>query len=172
VSENALSRVLGTPPINPVLFVASKVAMVVAWGTAFLDVVGLRVVSSWQAPPALAVLAGGMAAAAIVFFVLASRSLGRALRVGLPTGPTELTTSGVYRFSRHPIYLAVFLLSGAACIICPHPLVIVSALVAVVLHHRIALAEESFLEKRFGQAWLAHKARVPRYAGRPRLPSR
>ena len=36
-------------------------------------------------------------------------------------------------------------------------------LVTAIVHHRIVLAEERFLERRFGRAWLDYRARVRRY---------
>jgi protein-S-isoprenylcysteine O-methyltransferase Ste14 len=166
------SALVGRPPIHPVLFALSKVAMVVAWGVASLRLFGVRPSPGWRSPVALEVFALVLVAVSLLLFVFASRSLGPALRIGLPRDDTQLATSGVYRFSRHPIYLAVFLMSFAACLLFPHPVVIGSALVAGVLHHRIAMAEEAFLEARFGEAWRMHQARVPRYLGWKRLRDR
>jgi protein-S-isoprenylcysteine O-methyltransferase Ste14 len=162
---NAMLDRLGTPPINPALFFIAKVALVVI---VFAPVAQLAGVPVARPVPGLLPLAALAALSALVLFAFASRALGRSLRMGLPAGDTELKTSGVYRISRHPIYVAMFLVALAASLCCPHPVVLVSSVLVVVLHHRIALAEEAFLERRFGRAWLAHKARVPRYLGLPR----
>jgi protein-S-isoprenylcysteine O-methyltransferase Ste14 len=61
-------------------------------------------------------------------------------------------------------------MSLAACLLVPHPVVIGAGLVASLLHHRIATAEEAFLDERFGQAWRTYRARVPRYLGFTSLP--
>jgi protein-S-isoprenylcysteine O-methyltransferase Ste14 len=164
-SRGTFSSIIGTSPVHPFLFALAKVAMLVAWGTPLLHLFGYAPLPWWRVPLVLRVFAIGLVASSLLLFALAGRSLGPALRVGLPREETKLATSGLYRVSRHPIYLALFLMSLAACLIYPHPVVIVTALVAVLLHHRIALAEEAFLEKRFGASWLAYKAAVPRYFG-------
>jgi protein-S-isoprenylcysteine O-methyltransferase Ste14 len=157
-----LLSILGTPPINPVLFVIAKLALV--------SVVAIPAIQ-WLGPPihkpvpGLLPLAAVLVVLALLLFGVASRDLGQSLKVGLPTEDTALKTSGLYRFSRNPIYLAMFLFCLASCLYCPHPAVLVSAVVAVILHHRIALAEEAFLEQRFGEAWRSYKAQVPRYLG-------
>lgn len=157
-----LARLIGTPPINPVLFAIGKAAVAVAWALPIIQFFGvpIRRSDAWLLP-----LVAALVVAGLMVMALASRSLGSSLRVGLPTDATALKTSGIYRFTRHPIYIALFLLSLASCLYCPHPVVIVCAVLGAVVHHRIALGEESFLEKRFGSAWLDHKARVPRYLG-------
>jgi protein-S-isoprenylcysteine O-methyltransferase Ste14 len=139
--------------------------MVVTWGAVLLGVFGAEPLAAWQPPALVRGIALVLVAISLLLFVVASRSLGPALRVGLPREGTTLATSGIYRFSRHPIYLAVFVMSLAACLLVPHPVVIGAALVASVLHHRIATAEEAFLDERFGDAWRTYVARVPRYLG-------
>jgi len=74
------------------------------------------------------------------------------------------------RHSRNPIYAGGYLLLVGCCLYCPHPVVIVSAALAVLVHHRIVLAEERLLERRFGRAWLAYRSRTPRYLGLPHAP--
>ena len=160
-----LRRLLGRPPIHPALFVLAKLALAVVLGVPLLELAGVLVRRPLDG---LAPLGWALYVAAVALAVLAGRRLGGALKAGLPEEPTELATTGVYRYSRHPIYLAMFLAALAAILCCPHPVVVVAAVSVVVLHHRIALAEEAFLARRFGGAWQAHRARVPRYLGRPR----
>jgi protein-S-isoprenylcysteine O-methyltransferase Ste14 len=144
--------------------------MVVTFGAVLLGLFDGGLLPWWRPPAVVTGVALALVAVSLLLFVVASRSLGPALRVGLPTDDTELATSGIYRFSRHPIYLAIFLMSLAACLLVPHPVVIGAGLVASLLHHRIATAEEAFLDERFGQAWRTYRARVPRYLGFTSLP--
>lgn len=153
---------LGTPPIHPMLFLLAKVAIFGAVVPPLVQLAGFRL----RAPvPGGRWIAAVLAVVAAALLVLGSRALGASLRVGLPKEATELKTGGIYRFSRHPLYVALFFAALAGCLYCPHPLVLVSAVLTILLHHRIALAEERFLEQRFGDAWRRHRARVPRYFG-------
>lgn len=161
----SIARIFGTPTINPALFAMGKLSLVVIVAAPLAQLAGLRL----AAPvPGMTIPAAVLAAAGLLILAVALRELGSSLRVGLPAEETVLKTSGIYRFSRHPIYLAMFILCIAAVLYCPHPAVIAAAIVAAAIHHLIALGEERFLERRFGRAWTEHKARVPRYLGIPR----
>jgi protein-S-isoprenylcysteine O-methyltransferase Ste14 len=160
-----LAHIIGTPPVHPALFVLAKVAVGVTWVLPLVQLAGVHV----RAPvPGMAPVAAALALAGTALLLLAAGHLGDALRMGLPRDDTQLRTGGFYRYSRHPIYLSLFLLFAAACLYCPHPAVLACSAYGVVIHHRIALAEERFLERRFGEAWRTHAARVPRYLGLPR----
>lgn len=159
-----LAWLIGIPTVHPVLFLLAKLAVGVAWVLPLVQLAGVEI----RAPvPGMAPAAAALALAGTALLLLASRHLGDSLRMGLSTDDTQLRTGGIYRFSRHPIYLSLFLLFAAACLYCPHPVVLACAVYGVAIHHRIALAEERFLEQRFGDAWRAHRARVPRYFGLP-----
>jgi protein-S-isoprenylcysteine O-methyltransferase Ste14 len=160
-----LRSLLGRAPIHPALFLIAKLGLVTVLIAPLVQLAGVPVARPLAG---LAPLAWALYAGALALAVAAALRLGQALKAGLPEQPTALATTGVYRFSRHPIYLAMYLLALAACLYCPHPVVLAAAILVVVLHHRIALAEEAFLARRFGAAWQAHRARVPRYLGWPR----
>lgn len=107
---------------------------------------------------------GGLliAAAAIV-------NLGRSISVGIPRIKTELKTHGLYRFTRNPIYVGVFLMCAGSCLFAIHPVNILLFAITVGIHHLIVKKEEQFLERRFGKQWLEYKVRVPRYLGIRRI---
>lgn len=157
---------LGKPPIHRLAFLIGKLTMVACYTLALIQATGLR---TWaRSREVLQPVVLVLAIVGVIVLVASSAWLGSALRVGLPTSDTTLRTTGFYRFSRHPIYLSMLLLYLAACLYAPHPLVIACAVIAAGIHHRIALAEEAFLEQRFGEAWRAYRSRVPRYLGLPR----
>ncbi len=112
---------------------------------------------------ALAVLAWGVGLAVSAWVVVAFATRGKGTPA--PNAPTtELVQSGLYRYSRNPMYV------GALLIVLGYPLWFQSlALVfywfAVLLffHLVIVVYEEPSLERRFGQAWTAYRRRVPRW---------
>jgi protein-S-isoprenylcysteine O-methyltransferase Ste14 len=155
-----LRRLLGAPTIHPVPFWAAKLAVLVTWALLGLGLLGVDLGSPPSGSRAVAaILAAGGAGIALT----ALATLGPSARVGLPREETELRTGGIYRFSRHPTYVGLFLTCAASTLCTLHWAAAASSVVTVVLHHRIALAEESFLERRFGAAWLEYEARVRRY---------
>ena len=77
---------------------------------------------------------------------------------------TELNTSGPYALTRNPLYLGNFGITLGLCLIAHDVrlLCIVVALFAV-QYRAIIAAEEHFLHERFGAAYDAWCARVPRF---------
>jgi protein-S-isoprenylcysteine O-methyltransferase Ste14 len=93
--------------------------------------------------------------------------VGEAIRIwaaGHLEKSREVTTSGPYRFSRHPLYLGSSVMAGGVAIGCRS--LVVAALVAAYMVTTITAAirtEEAFLRKRFGDAYDAYaEDRAPR----------
>lgn len=106
----------------------------------------------------------------LAIVVLGFIDLGRSVSVGLPREATVLKTGGIHRITRNPLYLGGFLACAGSCLYCTHLLNILLCLLTVMIHHRIVLKEEGFLEERFGRQWLEYKQKVPRYLGWSWLP--
>src|SRR6266540_701010 len=91
-------------------------------------------------------------------------SFGQSFRVGIDTQrPDKLITSGVFAFSRNPIYVAfAFILSGQFLIL-PNWILFVYTLAGIWLFHRQVLREEEYLKKHYGKEYLEYRNRVRRY---------
>jgi protein-S-isoprenylcysteine O-methyltransferase Ste14 len=82
--------------------------------------------------------------------------------------PKRLVRDGLYRFARNPMYIGVLLLTTGWGIVTGSPLLLAyTAILAVAFHLRVLLFEEPWLEKQFGEEWIAYTAAVPRWM--PRL---
>ena len=82
------------------------------------------------------------------------------------TPPRELVVTGLYRFSRNPMYVAVTLvLCGWALGYHSRPLLVYAVAVVVMFHLRVVLNEEPFLARTHGEKWTRYKAAVPRWFG-------
>ena len=107
-----------------------------------------------------------------VFFCLAGLllllwslvSFGQSFRVGIDTDhPDKLITTGVFAFSRNPIYVAfAFILLGQFLIFSNWILLIYFG-AAIWLFHRQVLREEDYLKKHYGKEYLEYCNRVKRY---------
>ena len=83
--------------------------------------------------------------------------------------PDELVTTGLYSFSRNPMYVAVVLvLLGWAAVFHSGPLLVYALAVAAAFHLRVVFGEEPWLRKTHGSSWSRYAARVPRWIGRLR----
>jgi len=85
------------------------------------------------------------------------------------TPPRHLVVSGLYRYSRNPMYVAVsVVLAGWALTFHSTALALYAAAVVTAFHLRIVLGEEPWLARTHGAAWATYTARVPRWIGRVR----
>jgi protein-S-isoprenylcysteine O-methyltransferase Ste14 len=152
----------GTPPITKRLFVFGKAAMAVCWLLFVLHAFGVTFLSL-TSPPLLRWFAIGMVSGANILVGYTLYTLDEASIVGLPTGQTSLKHHGIYRISRNPMYVGFSLISFSACVYTLNLLVAVLAVISVMVHHHIILAEEVFLSRRFGDEWTAYSMSVRRY---------
>jgi protein-S-isoprenylcysteine O-methyltransferase Ste14 len=77
---------------------------------------------------------------------------------------TSLVTSGVYRISRHPMYLGfVLILVGVAIVLGSLTPFVAIPIFAILMDMVFIQVEERMLEQEFGQVWLEYKHKVRRW---------
>lgn len=138
------------PPVWLVGFIA------LAWAVTQVTAPG----PSWLVWAGWALVAAGLALA-----VWAALAFRRARTSIVPRQrPSALVSTGPYRYSRNPIYLAdLVILAGVALILrAPWALLLVPAFQQVLLRQFI-LPEEAVLEQDLGQPYRAYRARVRRW---------
>jgi protein-S-isoprenylcysteine O-methyltransferase Ste14 len=100
----------------------------------------------------------------VMFFTLAILRLGTfSLRVGLAQENTALRTTGIYRLSRNPMLFGLYLMALGSAIYVQNPINWMLVIIALTVHHKIILAEEVFMERRFGEQWIEYRNQVRRY---------
>lgn len=78
--------------------------------------------------------------------------------------PRALVTSGAYRFSRNPMYVAVLLIVIGWAVGFRSTLLGLYALgLGIAFHLRVVLGEERWLARTFGPGWVRYRDRVPRW---------
>jgi protein-S-isoprenylcysteine O-methyltransferase Ste14 len=118
----------------------------------------------WVLPRVARLAALGAVAAGSLLGFAGATQLGHELRPHpRPPAGAALRTDGVYGRLRHPIYAGILLGAGGSAVLRarPEPLAAVAVL-AVVLHTK-AQYEERLLRERFGAAYDAYAAQVPRF---------
>ena len=93
--------------------------------------------------------------------IIALRRAGTSPNPNRPT--TALVVTGPYRFTRNPLYLSMALIYAGIALAAASLGALVLVLVAMVIVDRNAMLEEAYLERRFGDAYRAYKARVRRW---------
>jgi protein-S-isoprenylcysteine O-methyltransferase Ste14 len=153
---------LGIPPINKYLFYSGKTCLFFAWGLCIFRCI-FPADGMFAVPVYIRWAAAILMAAAAIIITKSFIDLGSSLKVGLPDQETKLRTGGIYRFSRNPIYLSVFMVNIASCLFFPHPVNILCSIYGIYIHYLITLSEEKFLAQRFGQEWDDYRRNVRRY---------
>ena len=83
--------------------------------------------------------------------------------------PRRFVFSGLYRYSRNPMYLAAAMfLFGEALLFGSWTLLVYGLLIVAIFHSLIVVHEEPELVSTFGQSYVSYRRRVPRWL--PRLP--
>jgi protein-S-isoprenylcysteine O-methyltransferase Ste14 len=137
-------------------------------------VVGLNRSLGW---PVVAAPASRLAGAALIVVAVAlllhCSRLFRRIGLGTPVPvepPRHLVVSGVYRYSRNPMYVAdVAVLVGLFLHRGEVALLAYAAAFALLVHVWVVRREEPALERRFGTEYVEYRRRTPRWLGLPRV---
>jgi len=91
-------------------------------------------------------------------------SFGRSFRVGIDVErPDRLVTTGIFAFSRNPIYAAFIMVLLGQFLVFPNWVPLAYLLAGSVVIHRQVLREEAFLRQHYGDEYAAYCRRVRRY---------
>ncbi len=110
----------------------------------------------------------GAGSVMLLGFALAAAGIRDFTRGATPV-PTNkpsctLVTTGLHGRTRNPIYLGMFLLYGGIGLAARSPwILLLTVPLAVTIRYGVVAREEAYLERRFGDAYRAYKARVRRW---------
>jgi protein-S-isoprenylcysteine O-methyltransferase Ste14 len=100
----------------------------------------------------------------LTVLLLSLISFGRSFRVGIDVDhPDQLITTGLFAFSRNPIYVAFGFILLGQFLVFPNWILLIYLVAGIGLFHRQVLREEAFLRQHYGQAYAAYCQRVRRY---------
>jgi protein-S-isoprenylcysteine O-methyltransferase Ste14 len=97
-----------------------------------------------------------------ILFIPAVLQLGSSLRYGIPEEDTKLKTTGIFRISRNPLYLGLFIICIGSCLYFPDLANVAFCIYTIVFHLKIIKGEEEFLANRFGDEWKKYAVKVRR----------
>jgi protein-S-isoprenylcysteine O-methyltransferase Ste14 len=104
----------------------------------------------------------------LVIFILAL-VMSLMTTIGFAITPVDKpVTGGIYRISRHPIYLSGFLLNLSIGIACASWVMMLCAILWIVFFHIVVPTEERFLIGQYGDAYREYMNRTPRWIGMPK----
>jgi protein-S-isoprenylcysteine O-methyltransferase Ste14 len=154
-------RIWPAPPVGSltsfIFWTLFRTLNVVVLVLAAERVLGLTTAVPW-APLRLALAATSIVAFATYLYAL--RVLGRAATYCRASG---LATEGFYRWTRNPQYATAIVAFGALGLATWSPDATPLAAALVVFYALMAVAEEPWLEARYGRAYAYYRADVPRF---------
>ena len=140
----------------------SKYAILIPWAGMIFQSFGLDL-SLIKGPRSLKWISLGLWAASFVLLFMGRLGLGSSFRVGFAKESTILKDSGLFRYSRNPMYLGIYGTLLASALYTMNPLVFLVGIFVAAVHHRIILGEEACLRKTFGEEYVDYCRRVRRY---------
>ena len=130
------------------------------WPEALAPVRGLYrpEVRIWQGTGALFLFGG------LVLLIVAQLHLGASWRIGIDEGTSlGLVTSGLYRFCRNPIFLAILITLTGYAVLIPTRLSLALLLGAFIGIRQQVLTEEAYLLRAYADAYRDYARRVGRF---------
>ncbi len=98
--------------------------------------------------------------------ILSQIDMGKSWRIGIPENKEDsqsLITSGLYNYSRNPIYVGIVLFLIGAAIAIPGPITIIALLGSTILIGKIIEQEEDFMQQSFGDEYHCYCQKVRRW---------
>src|SRR5262245_48089041 len=111
------------------------------------------------------IIAGSLILIGLALAAAGIRDFSRAATPVPTNQPTRrLVTTGLHGWTRNPIYLGMFILYGGIGVAARSPwTLILTVPLAIAIRYGVVAREEAYLERRFGNAYRAYKARVRRW---------
>jgi protein-S-isoprenylcysteine O-methyltransferase Ste14 len=113
---------------------------------------------------AIKTVGAAVVSTAVVLYAIAVSRLGRSWRMGIDRAtPGPLVTDGIYRWTRHPIYVAFDLLFVGTFLVLGRASFLFLALAWIPLMHSFMVREERFLTEFYAHAYHDYCQHVGRY---------
>jgi protein-S-isoprenylcysteine O-methyltransferase Ste14 len=152
-SARDVPGVITLPPLIPLGALALAFVLDAVWNLSLFPEPAQYVIGALLIITSLAILTAG---------VLEFRRAGTNVEVYKPS--TVLVTSGVYKYSRNPLYISMVLLQAGIGVAADNPWVLILLIPTMALiRYGVIAREERYLERKFGDEYRRYKASVRRW---------
>jgi protein-S-isoprenylcysteine O-methyltransferase Ste14 len=152
----------GEPPIGKALFSSSKYSILLLWVVMIAHSWGINL-SFIKTHELLKWVSLYLWVSGFALLFIGRLGLGDSFRIGSPKESTNLKVDGLFRFSRNPMYLGMYATLFAPALYTLNPLLFIIDAYVVIVHHKIVLAEEQYLQRAFGEQYTEYCLYVRRY---------
>lgn len=105
-----------------------------------------------------------LAYVSMIWTILAQAQMGKSWRIGIDeNNKTELVRKGLFKFSRHPIYLGVMTTSLSLFLVLPNVLNLIIFLITFLTIMVQARLEEDYMRKIYGEQYLSYSKNTSRW---------
>jgi len=98
-----------------------------------------------------------------IFLYVGRFSLGNSFRIGVANEKTEFVAQGIYKISRNPMYLGLYLTFIGCMLYTLNVFYIIISIIVLTIHHIITIAEEKQLHIIYGDTYKLYCSKVRRY---------
>jgi len=155
-------ELIGKTTINPIIFYSGKIAGYFTWIIFSLIPFGFHLFDKnkilFNQYLSIIILLIGL-----TFATISLINLGKSTRLGLPSKDTQLKKTGLYKYSRNPMYVGFNLITISVMIYTLHWVIIILGIYSLIVYHLIIKGEEKFMIQRFGDEYMKYKQKVRRY---------
>jgi protein-S-isoprenylcysteine O-methyltransferase Ste14 len=156
-------KIDGKAPINKYLFFGSKYTVVLIWAGMVLEIWNISIPGSIESNQFMKISALAIWVIGFAFLYVGRFSLGNSFRIGVANEKTEFVAKGIYRISRNPMYLGLYL-TFAGCMLYTLNIFYISiSIMVLIIHHNITIAEEKQLDIMYGDSYKLYCNKVRRY---------
>ena len=153
----------GSSPINNYIFIGTKYLLVLVWIGMILDMWNIHIPGTLFYNKILQNFGIGLWIIGFLFLYIGRFSLGKSFRMGVANEKTEFVAKGIYRLSRNPMYLGLFLTFIGGSLFSMNLIYILLSIIIIIVHHFITLAEEKKLLDSYGEPYKEYCKQVRRY---------
>jgi protein-S-isoprenylcysteine O-methyltransferase Ste14 len=98
-----------------------------------------------------------LAYGSMLWTIIAQQQMGTSWRIGISENKTKLINNGLFRYSRHPIYLGVTITSFSLFLIMPNIVNLIVFLTTAIAMSVQARLEEEYLSKAHGEEYVRYR---------------
>ncbi len=134
-------EIIGTTTINPIIYYTGKISGYITWMILVLMLFGINVFDNNQIL-FNQIISIFVRLIGMIFTIISLINLGKSTRLGLPSNDTKLKTSGLYNYSRNPMYIGFDLSTISAMIYTLHWLINILGVYSLITYHFIIKGEK------------------------------
>lgn len=153
----------GSSPINSFIFIGTKYLLVLVWVGMTLDLWNIHIPGTLLYNKIIHDIGIVLWIIGFLFIYIGRFSLGKSFRMGVANEKTEFIARGIYKFSRNPMYIGLYLTFIGGSLFSMNQIFILLTAYIIIVHHFITLAEEKRLFTTYGEPYKEYCKKVRRY---------